>query len=555
MKLRNFLAIIIPSCYSWLLASLLLLIYSFDILNFVENSENNPFQGLGIILLGFVLATVIFVLYFTGAILDRNPKYVRIAVLLGMFGSSISIILFVLFITESIILILSLISLAFFFGILLTSSGTLFAGITDIWKRGQTYSISISIFIVISFLSVLLGGLFSSQYQSDQLLSFSFIFVLPVIGVLGLFFGLLFFIITRNMIIHWENDAWPTKFSKIISRRSVRAYLVTHFFLYFMLGICISSFSQLGEYLGISRTVVIPALGDFPLPIDKTFWFIVLIGDLLAVIPAGFLSDRLGRKNMIVLAVYGIVFSALVFGLEKTEGSFYVSALIIGISFGLLHPTLDSSLWADLSPRDGLGRYYALGFISLAFGLGIGYGIGYWVFVQNLSTFTIELITYVLIILAIVAAFPLFWVADSYEPLDFTLLLAIEEGGLPIFDYTFHKKLNVSIELTLLSGALTAVSSFMNETMKEEGDLSLVRHGNHFILTDKDKESGISVAVFSNKQDPELQKTLNEFLSKFCDKYASLLPNWNGTRSLFDGAVDIAEEVFGHLAPSRNLVE
>ena len=96
---------------------------------------------------------------------------------------------------------------------------------------------------------------------------------------------------------------------------------------------------------------------------------------------------------------------------------------------------------------------------------------------------------------------------------------------------------------------------FMNETMKEEGDLNLVRHGNHFILTDKDKESGISVAVFSNKQDPELQKTLNEFLSKFCNKYASILKNWNGTRSLFDGAVDIAEEVFGHLAPSRNLIE
>ncbi|MHA1969197.1 MAG: MFS transporter [Candidatus Hodarchaeales archaeon] len=555
MKLRNLLTIIVPSCYSWLLASLLLLIYSFDILNFVESSENNPFRDIGIILLGFILIMVIFVLYFTGVILDRNPKYIRISVILGMFGSSISIILFVLFITESIFLILSLISLAFFFGILLTSSGTLFAGITDMWKRGQTYSVSISIFIVLSLLSVLLGGLFSSRYQSDPLLSLSFVSVLPVIGVLGLFLGTLFMIVTRNMTIQWVNDAWPTKFSKIINRRSVRAYLATHFFLYLMIGISISSFSQIGSALGFSWNVVIPALGDFPLPIDKTFWSIVLIGDLFAVLPAGFLSDRFGRKNMIVLAVYGIVFSALVFGLEKTEVSFLFSALIIGFSFGLLHPTLDSSLWADLSPRDGLGRYYAIGFISLAFGLGVGYGIGHWVFVQNLDNFTIELITYVLTILAIIAAFPLFWVADSFEPLDFSLLLVIEEGGLPIFDYTFHKKIDVSIELTLLSGALTAVSSFMNETMKEKGDLSLVRHGNHFILTDKEKDSGVSVAIFSNKQDPELHVTLKEFLNKFCEKYTPTLKNWNGNSSLFDGAVDIAEEVFGHLAPSVNLVD
>ncbi|MFX0087278.1 MAG: MFS transporter [Candidatus Hodarchaeota archaeon] len=555
MKLRKILTIIIPSCYSWLLASLLLLIYSFDILNFVESLENNPFRGFGVIILGFILITVIFVLYFTGALLDKRPKLIRVVVLMGMLGSSISVILFIVFIQESLFLILSLTSLSIFFGILLTSSGTLFAGLTDMWKRGQTYSYAITIFIVCSLSTILLGGLFSSQYKEDPLLSLSFVSVLPVIGVLGLGLTLLFFILTYNIDIHWTNDAWPTKFTKIINRRSVRAYLISHFFLYFMLGISISSFSQLGEALQISWNVVIPAFGEFPLPTNKTFWFIVLLGDLLAVVPAGYLSDRIGRKNMIVLAVYGIVFSALVFGLEKTDVSFLISALIIGISFGLLHPTLDSSLWADLSPRDGLGRYYAIGFISLAIGLGIGYSIGHWIFVPNLDTFTIELITYVLTILAIISAFPLFWVADSFEPLDFTLLLVIEEGGLPIFDYTFHKNLDITIELTLLSGALTAVSSFMNETMKEKGDLNLVRHGNHFILTDKNKETGISAAIFSNKQDPELHTTLHEFLEKFCETYSDIYKTWNGSKSLFDGAIDIAEEVFGHLAPSTNLDE
>jgi len=551
MNLRKYMTIIVPSSYSWLLACLILMIYSFDIINFIEGAENNPFKGLGLILLGFILVLVIFVLYFTGTLLDKYPELIKVTIIIGMLGSSISAILFVLLINEGLILVIALVPLAFFFGVLITSTGTLFAGLTNMWKRGKTYSFIILIFISIAIISVLLGGLFSSRYESDPLLSLSFVSVLPVIGVFGIILTVLFFLLTFNKKIHWENDAWPTKFTKIISRRSVRAYLITHFFLYFMLGISISSFSQLGEALGISWNVTILGIGEFPLPTDKTFWFIVLLGDLLTVLPAGYFSDRFGRKNMIVLAVYGIVLSALIFGLEQTQVSFLVSAFTIGISFGLLHVTLDSSIWADLSPRDGLGRYYALGFISLAVGLGIGYGLGHW----YLNNFTIEVITYVLTILAIIAAFPLFWVADSYKPLDFSLLLVMEEGGLPIFDYSFQERLDVSIELTLLSGALTAVSSFMNETMKEKGVLNLVRHGNHFILTDKNKNTGISAAIFSNKQDPELHRTLKEFLEKFCMTYSEAYTNWNGDRSVFDGAVNIAEEIFGHLSPSTNLNE
>jgi hypothetical protein len=167
----------------------------------------------------------------------------------------------------------------------------------------------------------------------------------------------------------------------------------------------------------------------------------------------------------------------------------------------------------------------------------------------------LDFITYFLIILAIIAAFPLFWISDSYKPLDFTLLMVIEEGGLPLFDYVFQNKLDTNIELTLLSGALTAVSSFMSETLKEKGTLSLVKHGNHFIMTDKNADTGISAVIFSNKPDPELKKALREFQTEFCAEYGKHLKTWNGARNIFDGAVDIAEKVFGHLAPSTNLDE
>ncbi|MFX0016090.1 MAG: MFS transporter [Promethearchaeota archaeon] len=552
MKIKIILTVIIPSIFSWLLASLLLLVYSFDILDKVESSKNNPFLGFGMLILGFVLCLVIFMLYYTGSVLDSHPEYLWLSVIIGMVGSSISVIISIIFFEEYIILMIGLICLAFFFGILLTSNGTLFAGLTDMWHRGRVYSYCIFIFIAIALLSILFGGVFSHEYEriyQSGIWTYSFTSVLVVVGILGLIFALIFFLLTRNLGIPWQNDKWPTKFSKIIGRRSVRAYILSHILLYTMLGISLASFSRIGELLEISW-----AIGEYDLPVDKTFWFFVLLGDLLVILPAGYLADRFGRKNFIVAAIYGLVFASLIFGLEKSPNSFLIAAFGIGFSFAMLHTTLDSSLWADLSPRDGLGRYYSIGFISLALGLGIGSGFGHWVLTPMVTDLSgLEFITYLITILAVLSALPLFWVSDSFKPLDFTLLLVIEEGGLPIFDYTFTKDIDTSIELTLLSGALKAVSSFMSETMKDKGDLNLVRHGNHFILTEK--KNGTSAAIFSNKQDPELHKALREFLEKFCIKYNETLKTWRGVRSLFDGAVDIAEEVFGYLSPSTNLEE
>jgi len=554
MKIKTNLLVIVPNTFTWLLASLLLLIYSFDILAYIQASNYNPFEGWGVIILIILLLLVILALYFTGSLLDTHPEYLKRGVLLGMLGSSITAILFVVSASNSVLMIFCLIGLLFFFAILLTSSGTLFAGLTDIKSRGRTYSISIFTFILLVLIAIILGKGISNNYTAPNPLFTSWVVILPGVGVLGLVLTLFFFLLAKDLDHPWTPDSWPTKFSKIIGRRSVKGYLSSHFLLYCMLGIAIAIFPEIGAGFDIPVRFDIPTLGQLTFDVAKVFWFVVLLGDLILIIPAGIISDKIGRKNLIVLAIYGIVFSALILGLEQSGGSFLVAALTIGFSFALIHPTLDSSLWADLSPRDGLGRYFALGFISLALGLGAGYGIGHWIFKDFLVN-NLDFITYFLIVLAIIAAFPLFWISDSYRPLDFTLLMVIEEGGLPLFDYVFHKKLDTEIELTLLSGALTAVSSFMSETLKEKGTLNLVRHGNHFILTDKDVNTGISTVIFSNKQDPELKKALREFQTEFCVEYGKHLKSWNGARNIFDGAVDIAEKVFGHLAPSTNLEE
>ncbi|MFW9779058.1 MAG: MFS transporter [Candidatus Heimdallarchaeota archaeon] len=549
MSSRDTIVIMIPTIFSWVLASLLLLVYPFDILEYVETLPTNPLAGLGLFLLGGILILAVAALFLTGDILDKHPEYLRRITTIGLIGCSISVMLLVLLVEYGLFILISLVGLAIFFGITITSAGTLFAGLIPLQKRGSIYSLGIFAFILISLASILLGGLISSRFASG-LLTMSWVSILPLLGLLGIGLSVIFWLFSQGLDKPWINDRWPTHFRKIFGRRSVKAYLLTHVFIYLMLGISIASFARIGEIsFDTSWVITIPSLDVFELPKDKVFWFVVLLGDLTLVLFAGRLSDRIGRKSLVVIALYGIVFASLIFGLERTPGSFLAAAFITGVSFALLHPTLDSSIWADLSPRDGLGRYFALGFISLAVGLGMGTAIGHWMLQPTLDN--IGFITYILTILAIMGAFPLFWVADSFKPLEFTLLIVIEEGGLNIFDYSFGREIDV--ELTLLSGALTAVSSFFSETLKEKGILNLVRHGNHFILTDRDAETRLSAAVFSNKQDPELHSSLGKFLDRFCKDYGAIIKSWNGARSKFEGAAELAEEFFGHLSPSRDL--
>ena len=168
MKIKTIFIVTIPNTFTWLLASLLLLIYSFDILTYIEGTAYNPFEGWGILILLILLLLVILALYFTGSILDKHPEYLKRGVLLGMLGSSITAIFFAFSINISLLMIICLISLLFFFAILLTSSGTLFAGLTDMWSRGKIYSFSMFSFIVLVLVSIILGKGISNNYSASD---------------------------------------------------------------------------------------------------------------------------------------------------------------------------------------------------------------------------------------------------------------------------------------------------------------------------------------------------------------------------------------------------
>lgn len=465
-----------------------------------------------------------------GMVIDKYPKHLGKFTTIGLFGSSIflAIDMIALQTVNGLFLIIAVFCLGAFMGILAITAHTLYGSSIKWTHRGRGYSWAI------------FGGLFFCMLLllGTEILSLDFFYSFSLISFLGILICIIFYYYTQNWPF-WENDPWMTPLFRILKRPSVDAYYWTHTLIYLMLGLTIGSLAQAGIILGFS-----PFLGSW----YKSFWFTVLIGSCLFILPSGFLTDRWGRKTSIILAIYGIVFASLIVGLfTDYSSSFFISALFIGISFALIHPALDGSLWVDLAPRDSIGRYSSLNFQSLGLGIYIGFPISYLFVTEQILDITLIMNVFVLLGLAILASAPLFWIGDSFPPLEFFLLLVINDAGMPIFHYDFGREKELKVDLPLISGALSAVGSFMLEATGEEGaSLSLVRHGTHFIISD-DGKMGLSAAIFSNKNDPELQGLLHKFLSTFEEKFKDVIPTWSGDLTKFNDAINYAEEIFGPL--------
>ncbi|MHA1989946.1 MAG: MFS transporter, partial [Candidatus Hodarchaeales archaeon] len=335
---------------------------------------------------------------------------------------------------------------------------------------------------------------------------------------------------------------WPTKLKQILDRKTVQSYLLTHFILYFMIGLAIQAISATGDGLVIEN--------EFLLKFDPVdlFWLVVFLFDFIISLGAGYIIDlRKNRKTILIVSIYIIALAILIFAIEKSLFTYLFSAGLLGISVAFIHVTIDSSIWADLSPRDALGRYFAFGFTSLILGVSLGYSFGlilnfFWI------TQAINIAGLVLILLAAVSMFPLFFVSDTAKPLNFSLLLAITKGGMPCFSYNFGKQVQTKIELPMLAGALQAISTFMSETIDKDSQLSLVEHGEYLIISEWDKD--LTAAIFVNKGDSEIRKKLRKFIKVFMERYEKDMKEWYGDTTSFADAEDIVENVFGPLIPA-----
>ncbi|MFX1284010.1 MAG: MFS transporter [Promethearchaeota archaeon] len=529
-RLIHYTNALLPSLFTWVLLIAFVLIYSFDMMDYIK--DNNILPGTHDFFIMIVWAVPAGVTgSFSGMVIDKYPKDLGKVTVVGLIGSSLflAIDMIALQFINGLLLIIAVFCLGAFMGVLTITAHTLYGSSIKWTHRGRGYAIAI------------FGGLFSCilLLLGTELFNLDFFFSFSVISVIGIVISIVFYYYTRNWPF-WINDPWVTPLIRILKRPSVEAYYWTHTLVYLMIGLTFGSLAQAGIILGFSTFLDISWY--------KSFWLIVLIGSCFFIFPSGFLTDYWGRKTSIILALYGIVFASLIVGLfNDYSAAFYLSALIIGISFALIHPALDGSLWVDLAPRDSIGKYSSLNFQSLGLGIYIGFPLSYLFVSEQILDITLIMNVFILLGLAILAGLPLFWIGDSFPPLEFFLLLVINDAGMPIFHYDFGREKELQVDLPLISGALSAVGSFMLEATGEEGaNLSLVRHGTHFIISDKGK-MGLSAAIFANKNDPELHSLLQKFLQKFEEKFKAIIPTWSGDLSQFDDAINDAEEVFGPL--------
>lgn len=88
-------------------------------------------------------------------------------------------------------------------------------------------------------------------------------------------------------------------------------------------------------------------------------------------IPIGRLADKMGRKILIVIGLYGLIPSTLWMGYVTSTEQFVVARMLQGIAVGAIAAP-SFALGGDKSRRGKQGREFSL--ITMAFGLGIGLG-------------------------------------------------------------------------------------------------------------------------------------------------------------------------------------
>lgn len=522
--------------FSWTITSLILLIFSFDYLDTVFMEYNDIIR---LLTMGITVVLAVASILYTGKEIDYHPEKLPIFTIFGFFGTIISLT-FINFLTDFYGGIIGFLLLGLSLGTQTATAHIYFGVYTPRVYRSRVYGISMLLFSIISIVTIFLQGQLEDATtifvrDEDFVKENSILLVLAFLTLVGL---ILIFILRK--IPNYTNDSFPTAFKHIIDRDSVKSYLITHFLIYVLIGLTIQNITLNCNNFLTER--IVSTLENTDL-----FWFLVLLGIGIGSPFSGYFTDRFGKKLPGTIGIYGIAISLLFYATNTSSVStFLLSAFSLGIMVSLITVTFDSSIWADLSPRDALGRYFALGFSSLILGIGIGYSLGKFILAE---AFSVQTVAFFLIFLAFLSAFPLFFTSDTKPPLNFQLLLITQPGGRLCFNYKF-KENKAKINLGLLAGALEAVGCFMSETMDDNSKLNLVKQGSNFILAERHGKT--SAALLVNKPSKEVQNRLNQFVRRFEKKYESVLVRWIGNLGVFEDANNLVEELFGPLQPSTD---
>jgi hypothetical protein len=127
----------------------------------------------------------------------------------------------------------------------------------------------------------------------------------------------------------------------------------------------------------------------------------------------------------------------------------------------------------------------------------------------------------------------------THRPTMQSLYVTTREG-LSVFNYSFG---SLSIDPALVSGMLTAITSFIKEATKSKQYLRTIEHGDVILIVEFGKL--VFATIVADQETPDLRMKLRLFLDGFEIKHAALLSHWTGAVPDLTKDNTFVESIFG----------
>lgn len=149
---------------------------------------------------------------------------------------------------------------------------------------------------------------------------------------------------------------------------TVRTRIAVFFWLVLAMMLANMGFNSLQSFARYFFEVYFPAIS--PDSAFRTMGGISLVVTMLSAVGAGILSDRVGRRALILWGVVGCGVSTFLMGLTGSFTIFLMLTILRSIAMGPILATAPA-LASDLSPKDEAGRYMAYNNLSTGFSGGL----------------------------------------------------------------------------------------------------------------------------------------------------------------------------------------
>jgi hypothetical protein len=120
-------------------------------------------------------------------------------------------------------------------------------------------------------------------------------------------------------------------------------------------------------------------------------------------------------------------------------------------------------------------------------------------------------------------------------------LIAIDRvSGLP--EYVYHFDTKVKVDSSLVSGFVTAISSFTNELMETQGLLRSINHEGFALLMEHTESR--TVTLVASEETFDIRYLLREFSKKFDEKYPTPEASSGIDSKDYDDADNLIAKIF-----------